>query len=66
MKILIYILIALCLGAFIYNLTYVNFSAPLQNDSQVALIGTLASGCALLLLLILWISRRIEQKTKKA
>ena len=65
MKILLYILILLCLGALTYNLTFVNFTNPLQEDSRVALIGTLASGCALLLLLILLVSKQIEQKSKK-
>jgi len=47
-----------------YNVTLIDFSAPFSGQSTVALITILASLCAILLLQILRISKKIENKTK--
>ncbi|HEA30179.1 MAG TPA: hypothetical protein ENH91_09325 [Leeuwenhoekiella sp.] len=62
MKIFIYILMALATALLIFNLTKVDYSAPLAGNSQVAVISVLACACALVLLLILTISRKIANK----
>ena len=65
MRIAIPIFIALAILLLIYNVTQVNYDAPFQGDSTVALIGILGSTCAIILLLILQISRKIARKEKE-
>lgn len=65
MKIFIYILIALATGLLIFNITKVDFENPLSDDSTVAVISVLASACAVLLLVILAVSRIIASKAKR-
>ena len=56
----IFMIIALAMAAF--NLYQVNWETPLQGKSTVAIIGTLASTCAFLLLLILQLARKINER----
>ncbi len=62
MKIFIYILMGLAAALLIFNLTKVNYSSPLDGNSEVAVISVLACACAIVLLLILTISRKIADK----
>jgi hypothetical protein len=64
MKIFIYTMMALALVLLGYNVTKINWEAPLNGDSTVALIGVLACACAVLLLAILLISKKIASKSK--
>jgi hypothetical protein len=64
MKTLIYIFLALASGLLIFNLTHVDFSAPLSGDSFPAAIGVGASICALILLVIMLLALKIQQKIK--
>ena len=59
--ILIFSIIAIALIA--YNVTLLNFNNLFEGESTVALITILASLCALVLLQILRISKKIEDKT---
>ncbi len=65
MRILIPIFIALAALLLIYNVAQVNFDAPFQGESTVALIGIVGSACAIILLLILFVSRKIARKEKE-
>lgn len=65
MKILIYVLSALALGLIIFNITKVNTSSLFQGESVVALITIFAALCAVVLLQILRISKRIEKEAKR-
>ncbi len=58
------ILIILAMGLIAYNVTLVDFENPFQGDSTIALIGIVASLCAILLLLIFMASKKIEKKLK--
>ncbi|MEC7264261.1 MAG: hypothetical protein VXW38_11005 [Bacteroidota bacterium] len=58
------ILIILAMGLIVYNVTLVDFENPLQGDSTIALIGIVASLCAIVLLLIFMASKKIEKKLK--
>lgn len=49
----------------VFNATKIDYDAPLQGDSSVAVIGVLASTCALLLLFILLLSKKIAEKVNK-
>jgi hypothetical protein len=62
MKIFIRITMALALVMAIFNATKIDFEAPLEGDSSVAIIGILASLSAFLLLLILLLSKKIASK----
>ena len=64
MKYFIYLLIALAAGLVIYNATKLNFEALLAGDSKTALFSIIATICVIVLLLILLISRSIQQKMR--
>ena len=65
MKIFIYIIMALALVLLGYNVTKVNWSSPFTGDSSIAMIGILACACAIILLLILLISKKIERLNER-
>ena len=65
MKIASTIVIILASIMAIFNFTKLDFNAPLEGESITALITVLASLCAILLMSILKVSRRIEQKAKQ-
>ncbi len=64
MKTLIYIFLALAGGLMIFNLFHVDFDAPLSGASFPAAIGVGASLCALILLIIMLLALRVQQKIK--
>lgn len=57
------IAIAICLIGF--NIVKVNWSAPFEKESSAYLIGILTSLCAIVIMLILSISRKIAKKLKE-
>ena len=59
------VLIILALGLIAYNVTMVDFENPLEGDSTIALIGIVASLCAIVLMLIFMTSKKIDKKLKK-
>jgi len=59
------VLIVLALGLIIYNVTLVNFENPLEGNSIIAIIGILASLCAIVLLLIYLTSKKIQKKIEE-
>ncbi|MBS9461098.1 hypothetical protein KIM67_01655 [Flagellimonas sp. 389] len=63
-KTLFIVLIILALALIAYNVTLLDFNNPLQGDSSIALIGILASLCAVMLLLIFMVSKKIDKKIK--
>lgn len=62
MKIFTGILVFLALALIVFNITLIDFQNPFQGDSAVAFIGIAASSCAVLILLIFRISKKIEEK----
>ncbi|WP_346883200.1 hypothetical protein [uncultured Algibacter sp.] len=65
MKILTPLFSLIALGLIIFNATKVDFDAPFKGESTIALITIMASLCVILMMLILSVSKRIEQKTKE-
>jgi uncharacterized integral membrane protein len=61
MKILTIILSIVALVLIGYNMTQINFDNPFDGQSLIALITILASLCAILLLRILSVSKKIEK-----
>jgi hypothetical protein len=64
MKKLIYILGALALGLMVFNLFQINYNDPFVGDSLVAVIGVVASLCAIILLIILLLAKKIQRKIR--
>lgn len=65
MKIFTSILIFLAVALIVFNVTLLDFSEPFEGKSVVALIGVAASFCAMLILLIFRISKKIESKSNR-
>jgi len=64
MKIFIHILTLVAVALIIFNATQLNLDALLEGQSLIALITIIASLCAIMLLQILRISKKIEAKSK--
>ena len=65
MKLLTLILSTIALALIVFNFTKVDFNAPFEGQSIIAIITILASLCVLLMMAILRISKRIEKKVKQ-
>jgi len=65
MKTFTYILTVIAILLIGYNVTQINFDAPFEGQSMVALITVFAGLCAIILLAILRISKKIEQTIKR-
>lgn len=65
MKIFTIILSLLALGLIVFNFTKVDFNAPFEGDSIVAIITIVASLCVIVMMAILRVSKRIEKKVKE-
>jgi xanthine/uracil permease len=64
MKYFAIVIIVIAFGLGVFNITKINTQAPFEGESIVALITLLASLCAIVLMLILLVSKRIEEKVK--
>jgi hypothetical protein len=62
MKIFTNILVLLAVALLIFNVTLIDFKNPFSGDSAVAFIGIIASFCAVLILLIFRMSKKIVEK----
>lgn len=51
-------------GLVIFNLTLLDYEKPFEGNSMIALIGIAASLCAIFILLIFRMSKKIEEKLK--
>ncbi len=56
------ILIIAALALIAYNVTLVDFSNPFEGNSIIAIIGIMASLCAVVLILIFITSKKIQKK----
>lgn len=62
MKYFSILLIAIALVIIVYNSTLIEVKAPFEGDSLVAVIGIASALCAIVLLVIFMLSRKIQQK----
>jgi len=62
MKIFTNILVLLAVALLIFNITLIDFHNPFQGDSVIAIVGVVASSCAVLILLIFRMSKKIVEK----
>lgn len=59
------VFIVLAVALIAYNVTIVDFTNPLGEDSIIAVIGVLAALCAIVLLLIFITSKKIQKKVEE-
>lgn len=64
MKIFTYIIIVLAILLIGLNITQIDPKNPFEGNSSVALIGIVATLCAVILIVILKMAKTIEEKTK--
>ena len=64
MKIFTNLLILVAISLIIFNVTLLDFEKPFEGNSVVALIGIAAAFCAVFILLIFKMSKKIEEKLK--
>lgn len=64
MKIFTSILVVFAFALIIFNITLLDFNHLFEGESSVALIGIVASFCAILILLIFRMSKTIVERTK--
>jgi hypothetical protein len=62
MKTFTSILVLLAVALLIFNITLIDFQNPFKGDSVVAFVGVVASFCAVLILLIFRMSKKIVEK----
>ena len=65
MKIFTNILVFLAVSLLVFNITLIDFKNPFNGDSTIALVGVVASFCAVLILLIFRMSKKIVEKTNE-
>lgn len=65
MKIFTNILLFIAIALIVVNIFLLDFNKPFEGNSMIALIGIVASFCAVLILLIFRMSKKIEEKTKR-
>ena len=64
MKIFSIVVIVLAFALIVFNVTKIDFESPFEGNSTVALIGVVSGFCAIVLMLIFLISKKIEEKNK--
>ncbi len=64
MKIFTNILLFIAIALIIVNVFLLDFNKPFEGDSMIAVIGIVACFCAVLILLIFRMSKKIEEKLK--
>lgn len=64
MKFFTNILLFIAIVLIGFNVTMIDFNNPFDGDSSVALIGVLAAICAVIILFIFRMSKKIEDKLK--
>ncbi|POS01256.1 hypothetical protein [Flavobacterium croceum] len=64
MKIFTTILLVLAIALIVFNITLIDFKNPTEGNSLVAIIGAAASICAVLILLIFRLSKKVVEQSK--
>lgn len=64
MKIITYIIIALSIISIIFNATKINLEKPFEGESTVALIGVVAGFCAIVIMGLFIVAKKVLEQTK--
>ena len=64
MKLITYIITILATIILIFNVSKIDYAAPLSNESFTAVITSISAGCAILIVSIIRISLKIKSLAK--
>ena len=64
MRIFSYIIIALSVITIIFNATKIDFEKPFEGESTIAIIGIIASFCAILVVTLFRVAKKVVEQTK--
>ena len=64
MKIFTYSIIALSLITIVFNATKIDFEKPFEGESTIAIIGIVASFCAILVVTLFTVAKKVVEQTK--
>jgi uncharacterized integral membrane protein len=64
MKIFSYIIIVLSVITIIFNATKIDFEKPFEGESTIAIIGIIASFCAILVVTLFRVAKKVVEQTK--
>ncbi len=64
MKIFSIVVIILAIALIAFNVTRLDLQNPFEGNSVIALIGIVSGFCAIVLMAIYLVSKKIEEKTK--
>lgn len=64
MRIFSYIIIALSIITIIFNATKIDFEKPFEGESTIAIIGIIASFCAILIVTLFRVAKKVVEQTK--
>jgi uncharacterized integral membrane protein len=64
MKIFSYIIIVLSIITIIFNATKIDFEKPFEGESTIAIIGIIASFCAILVVTLFRVAKKVVEQTK--
>jgi hypothetical protein len=65
MKYAFYVILVLSTASVIFNATRLDFDAVLQGDSQVAVISMISGLCVAILMAIMLVSMKINEKEER-
>ncbi len=65
-KVVSSLFIILAIALIIYNITMLNFDHLFEGDSIIALISIVASLCAIVILIIFLMSKKIQEKIENS
>jgi uncharacterized integral membrane protein len=64
MRIFSYIIIVLSIITIIFNATKIDFEKPFEGESTIAIIGIIASFCAILIVTLFRVAKKVVEQTK--
>ena len=64
MRIFSYIIIALSVITIIYKEKKIDFEKPFEGESTIAIIGIIASFCAILIVTLFRVAKKVVEQTK--
>lgn len=64
MKIFSYVVIVLAFALVVYNLMKVDVANLFEGDSSIALIGVVSGLCAIVLMVVYLLAKKVVDKTK--
>ena len=64
MRIFSYIIIALSVITIIFNATKIDFEKPFEGESTIAILGIIASFCAILVVTLFRVAKKVVEQTK--